>query len=92
MYVSLIQYLHYSNVGRGLLPSRQFTSKRGNPCCHEPGSSVSIVSGYELDDREIEVRSPAEAKGFSSSLCLQTGSEVHPASCTMGSGGSFPRS
>jgi hypothetical protein len=28
------------------------------------GSSVSIVSGYELDDRAIEVRSPAEAKGF----------------------------
>jgi hypothetical protein len=28
------------------------------------GSSVSIVSGYGLDDREIEVRSPAEAKGF----------------------------
>jgi hypothetical protein len=31
---------------------------------HEPGSSVSIVSGYGLDDRAIEVRSPAEAKGF----------------------------
>jgi hypothetical protein len=30
----------------------------------EPGSSVSIVSGYGLDDRMIEVRSPAEAKGF----------------------------
>jgi hypothetical protein len=25
------------------------------------GSSVSIVSGYRLDDRAIEVRSPAEA-------------------------------
>jgi hypothetical protein len=30
----------------------------------EPGSSVSIVSGYGLDDRAIEVRSPAEAKIF----------------------------
>jgi hypothetical protein len=30
----------------------------------EPGSSVSIVSGYGLNDRAIEVRSPAEAKGF----------------------------
>jgi hypothetical protein len=30
----------------------------------QPGSSVSIVSGYGLDDRAIEVRSPAEAKGF----------------------------
>jgi hypothetical protein len=30
----------------------------------ESDSSVSIVSGYELDDRAIEVRSPAEAKRF----------------------------
>jgi hypothetical protein len=29
-----------------------------------PGSSVSIVSGYRLDYRAIEVQSPAEAKGF----------------------------
>jgi hypothetical protein len=35
----------------------------------EPGSSVNIVSGYGLDDRAIEVRSPAEAKDFSSNLC-----------------------
>jgi hypothetical protein len=30
----------------------------------EPGSSVNTVSGYGLDDRAIEVRFPAEAKGF----------------------------
>jgi hypothetical protein len=30
----------------------------------EPGSSVSIVSGYGLKDRAIEVRSPVEARGF----------------------------
>jgi hypothetical protein len=30
----------------------------------EPGSSVSTVSGYGLDDRAIEVPSPTEAKGF----------------------------
>jgi hypothetical protein len=30
----------------------------------EPGSSDSIESGYGQDDRAIEVRSPAEAKGF----------------------------
>jgi hypothetical protein len=53
-------------------------------------SPVSIVSGYGLDDREIEVRSPAEAKDFSSNLCVQTGSGAHPASCTMGTGGLFP--
>jgi hypothetical protein len=33
-------------------------------------SSVSIVSGYGLDDRAIEVRSPAEAKGFFSIACV----------------------
>jgi hypothetical protein len=52
----------------------------------EPGSSVSIVSDYGLDNRTIGVRSPAGAKDFSSSLCVQTGSAAHPASCTMGTG------
>jgi hypothetical protein len=50
------------------------------------GSSVSIVSDYGLDDRAIEVRSAAEARDFSSSLCVWTGSEAHPGSCTMGTG------
>jgi hypothetical protein len=54
------------------------------------GSSVSIVSGYGLDDRAIEVRFPAGAKDFSSSLCVQTCSGAHPASCTMGTRGPFP--
>jgi hypothetical protein len=48
------------------------------------------VSGYGLDDRAIEVRSPAGAKDFSSSLCVQTDSGAHPVSCTMGTGGPFP--
>jgi hypothetical protein len=46
---------------------------------------------YWLDNRAIAVRSPAEANNFSSNLCVQTGSVAHPASCTMGTGGSFPR-
>jgi hypothetical protein len=54
------------------------------------GSLVSIVSDYGLDDRAIGVRSPLGAKNFSSSLCVQTGSEVHPASCTMRTGGPYP--
>jgi hypothetical protein len=33
------------------------------------GSSASIMSGYELDDLLIEVRSPPEARDFSSNLC-----------------------
>jgi hypothetical protein len=54
------------------------------------GSLVTIVSDYGLDDGAIGVRSPAEAKDFSSSPCVQTGSEAHPASCTMGTGVPFP--
>jgi hypothetical protein len=50
-------------------------------------SSGSIVSDYGLDDRAIGVRSPAAANDFSSSLCVQTGTGAHPASCTMGTGG-----
>jgi hypothetical protein len=56
----------------------------------EPGSSVSIVSDYGLDYRSFEVRFRAEAKDFSSTLCIQTGSGTHPASCTMDTGGPFP--
>jgi hypothetical protein len=56
----------------------------------EPASSVSIVSDYGLEDRELEVRSLAEAKKTSFSLCVQTSPEAHPASCTMGTEGPFP--
>jgi hypothetical protein len=36
------------------------------------------------------IRSPTEAEDFSSSLCVQTGSGAHPASCPMDTGGPFP--
>jgi hypothetical protein len=48
------------------------------------------VSDYGLDDRVIEVRSPTGVEDFSSSLCVQTGSEAHPASYPMCTGGPFP--
>jgi hypothetical protein len=54
-----------------------------------PGSSVSIVSGYGLDDGAIEVQSPAGAKNFSSNLCVQTGSGAHSVFCPIGTGGPF---
>jgi hypothetical protein len=41
------------------------------------------VSDYWLDDW-------AGGKDFSSSLRVQTGSEAHPAPCTMGTAGPFP--
>jgi hypothetical protein len=40
-----------------------------------------------MDGRVIEVLSPAEAKDFSSNVCVQTGSGAQPASCPMGTGG-----
>jgi hypothetical protein len=70
------------------VPKRDKTHLR--EMCSEPGSLVSIMSGYGLDDRTIEVRSPAGAKDFSSSLCVQSGSGAHQASCTMDTGGPFP--
>jgi hypothetical protein len=48
------------------------------------------VSDYGLDDRVIEVRSPTGTEDFSSSPCVQTGSEAHPVSHPMGTGGPFP--
>lgn len=43
-------------------------------------SSVSKVTSYELDDWGFI---PNGGKGFSSSLCIQTGSEAHPTSYPM---------
>jgi hypothetical protein len=45
---------------------------------------------YGLDDWAIQVPSPAEEKGFSYSLYVQTGSGAHPASCPIGTEGPFP--
>jgi hypothetical protein len=61
-----------------------------NILIQKPGSPVSIVSHYGLDDRVIGVRSQAGVKDFSSNLCVQTGSGAHPASCTVVTGGTFP--
>jgi hypothetical protein len=36
------------------------------------------------------VRSPTGAEDFSSNLCVQAGSGAHPASYTVGTGGTFP--
>jgi hypothetical protein len=43
------------------------------------GGSVSTVSDYRLDDR-----GSIPAKDFSSSICVHTNSEAHPASCPFG--------
>jgi hypothetical protein len=48
------------------------------------------MSGYGLEDRAIKVRSSAEARNFSTSLCVQTSSGAHLATCLVGTGGPFP--
>jgi hypothetical protein len=48
------------------------------------------VFGYGLDDRAIEVRFPAEAREFYSSLCIQTSSGAHPRPVEWVPGGPFP--
>jgi hypothetical protein len=51
----------------------------------EPGSSDSIVSGYGLEDRAIEVQSPEEEKRFFLQPLCPDG-----LSCPLGAGGPFP--
>jgi hypothetical protein len=46
-------------------------------------SMLLCKTDYRQDDG---FRSPAEAKNFSSSLCVQTSSETHPDSCPLGTG------
>jgi hypothetical protein len=41
-------------------------------------------------DCMIRGQFPTETEDLSSTLCVQTGSEAHAASCTMGTGGPFP--
>jgi hypothetical protein len=48
-----------------------------------------IALGYGLEDRGVRV--PARAGNFSLHHRVQTGSEIHPASCPMGTRGSFSR-
>jgi hypothetical protein len=47
-----------------------------------------LVTGWTTGRSRFDPRQ--RRKDFSSSLCVQTGSGAHPASCTMGTGGPFP--
>jgi hypothetical protein len=64
-----------------IVPSLLYTKSRV--------SSVGIATGYGLDDWMIGVRFPAGAGNFSLHYRVQNGSGTHPASCPMGTGGSF---
>jgi hypothetical protein len=60
------------------------------PLFKEPGSLVSIVSRYGPTTGRPRFNSQQRRKDFSSSLCVQTGSGAHLASCTMGNRVPFP--
>jgi hypothetical protein len=51
-------------------------------------SSISIVTGYGLSDRDSI---PGRGRNIHLRHSAQTGSEAHPASHPMGTGSSFPR-
>jgi hypothetical protein len=54
------------------------------------GAAVAQSVWCLTKDWTTGVRSPTKTEDFSSSLCVQTGSGAHPASCTMGTGDPFP--
>jgi hypothetical protein len=66
--------------------SRRLSITLVNICKCEPRSSVIQCLAT---DWTAGVRSPTEAEDFSSNICVQTGSGAHPASCTVGTGGSL---
>jgi hypothetical protein len=76
--VSRFQYNIESNIIYGLYTQGQFyvKAKAKDVPLHAMKGLVGRegMSGYVLDDWAIEVRSQAEARDFSSSLCVQTGS------------------
>jgi hypothetical protein len=53
-------------------------------------SSVGIATGYGLDDRMIGVQLAAGAENIPLRHHDHTGCGAHPASCPMGTEGSFP--
>jgi hypothetical protein len=57
----------------------------------EPGSSVSTVSGYGLDDQAMKSIPGTGERIFTVASCVQTSSGAHPAFCTVGIRGPFPR-
>jgi hypothetical protein len=58
--------------------------------CIHMWAAVAQSVQWLTTDWTTGVRSPTDEVDFSSSLCVQTGSGAHPASCPMGTGGSFP--
>jgi hypothetical protein len=59
-------------------------------CLSSQESSVSIVTGYGLDERGGVVQFLAGVRDITLLYSLQAGYGAHPASYTVGTGGSYP--
>jgi hypothetical protein len=80
--------------GKICLSSHQACTPTLSGLCHEicdcrvvkvkVRAGVSQRTIVSLDNR---IRTPTEAKDFSSNLCVQTGPGAHPTSCRVGTGG-----
>jgi hypothetical protein len=82
IYSPIYHFLKYSLMSQELI---YIESKNGSKF------NTMKLSKYIFNNRlHDRVRIPSRSEGFSSSLCVQTSSEVHPASYPMGTGDSFP--
>jgi hypothetical protein len=75
------------------LISSTFFSIHYSLTIHSTVYNLCVVNKQQINkyiNRYVYIISPTEAEDFSSNLCVQTGSGAHRASCTMGTGGSFP--
>jgi hypothetical protein len=82
MIPSLVMTRVPRQTGIVLQKSKNWDVKKWNLCW-----SYVCFRGYQAMSTILLVRFPAEVREFSSNLCVQTGSGVHPASCPIGTGG-----
>jgi hypothetical protein len=69
------------------LLSQHLSGRTKESTCQDLGAGVAQSVQCLTTDWTTGVRYPTEAHDFPSSLCIQTGSGAHPASCTMSTGG-----
>jgi len=83
-WTSLLEYMY--------LPSEFFVILLFSLALNSQGISLSIGTGYRLDDQGSGVRFLVGAGNVSLLYCIQIGSGAHTTSCPMSTQGSFPGS
>jgi hypothetical protein len=91
---TLFQYLRLHSVELIFNNTGEKSSNREASMCFSPVTSYnlslgSIFSSEHSSQTHSVLSSTAEAKGFSTILCVQTGSGAHPDSCPMDTEGPF---